>query len=150
MAKHEWSLDELKNKAEIYCANAEHCSSDLIIKLKQWGADHELSQQVIEHLKVHDYINETRYGKAFVHDKLLYQGWGRQKLQAALHAKHLAHHDIDAAINSIDETEYFSVLQQVTQTKKRTIKSSDPMAREKLIRFLLQRGFTYDEIKSVL
>jgi SOS response regulatory protein OraA/RecX len=35
-------------------------------------------------------------------------------------------------------------------TKKRAIKSNDPMAREKLIRFCLQRGFTYDEIETLL
>jgi SOS response regulatory protein OraA/RecX len=62
----------------------------------------------------------------------------------------LAQHDIDAGIDSIDESEYFAVLQRVMQTKKSAIKSSDPIAREKLIRFLLQRGFSYDEIKSVL
>jgi SOS response regulatory protein OraA/RecX len=34
--------------------------------------------------------------------------------------------------------------------KKRAIKSNDPIAREKLIRFLLQRGFTFDEIEKNL
>ena len=150
MAKHEWSSDELKNKAEIYCATAEHCSSELMLKLQQWGADEQQTEHIIAQLRKLHYIDEERYCRAFAHDKLLYQGWGRIKIQAALHAKRLAQHDIDAGIDSIDESEYFAVLQRVMQTKKSAIKSFDPMAREKLIRFLLQRGFSYDEIKSVL
>lgn len=150
MAKHEWSSDELRNKAEIYCASAEHCCSEVLIKLQQWGADSEQSQQIIQQLQTNGYIKEERYCRAFVHDKVLYQGWGRMKVQAALYAKHLPEQYIDAAIEAIDETEYNAVLQRAMQTKKRAIKSSDPMAREKLIRFLLQRGFTYDEIKPYL
>ena len=150
MVKHEWSADELKHKAEAYCATAERCASEVTIKLQQWDATEQQIEDIVAHLKAQRYIDEERYCRAFAHDKVLYQGWGRIKIQAALHAKRLAQHDIDAGIDSIDESEYFAVLQRVMQTKKRAIKSSDPMAREKLIRFLLQRGFSYDEIKSVL
>lgn len=51
MAKHEWSLDELKYKAEAYCATAEHCPSELAIKLQQWGASHNDIATIITHLK---------------------------------------------------------------------------------------------------
>ena len=81
---------------------------------------------------------------------MLYQGWGRVKIRAALYAKHLPANDIQIALDSIDETEYFDTLKRVMATKKRAIKSNDPMAREKLIRFCLQRGFTYDEIEQLL
>ena len=49
----------------------------------------------------------------------------------------------------IDEDTYKSVLARVLETKKRSIKSTNPQAREKLIRFALQRGFTYEEIKEI-
>ena len=41
------------------------------------------------------------------------------------------------------------MLYRVLSTKHRALKR-DAMAREKLIRFCLQRGFTYDEIESTL
>ena len=72
------------------------------------------------------------------------------KIRAALFAKHLPPALITNTLHTLDESEYFNTLQQVANTKKRTIKSNDPMAREKLIRFLLQRGFTYDEIQQIL
>lgn len=150
MVKHEWSLEELKHKAEAYCAMAEHCCSDVNHKLLQWGATSKQIENIIAHLQEQRYINEVRYCHAFAHDKVLYQGWGRVKIKAALLAKEIPSELISQAIDSIDETEYLGVLKRVISTKKRAIKSNDPMAREKLIRFCLQRGFTYHEIDQVI
>ena len=150
MANHEWSLDELRHKAEAYCASAEHCSYEVSNKLQQWGANAEAIASIIAHLKSQRYIDDERYCRAFAHDKLLYQGWGRLKIQAALYAKHIATSYINLALDTIDPTEYLNTLKRIIATKKRAIKSSDPMAREKLIRFCLQRGFTYDEIKDLV
>jgi regulatory protein len=150
MVKHEWSADELKHKAEAYCATAERCASEVTIKLQQWDASEQQIEDIVAHLKAQRYIDEERYCRAFAHDKVLYQGWGRIKIRAALFAKRLAQQDINNGIDSIDEIEYFDTLRRVIATKKRAIKSNDPMAREKLIRFCLQRGFTYDEIEQLV
>ena len=150
MANHEWSLDELKHKAEAYCATAEHCNAEIVTKLQQWGAQSEQIEDILLHLATQRYIDEARYCHAFAHDKVRYQGWGRIKVRAALFAKHLPSSLINQAIADIDENEYFEVLKRVIDTKKRAINSNDPMAREKLIRFCLQRGFTYDEIEQLI
>ena len=71
-------------------------------------------------------------------------------MRAQLQAKHLPSQAIEQALNDIDEDTYRSVLARVLETKKRSIKSTDPQAREKLIRFALQRGFTYEEISSIM
>lgn len=150
MAKHEWSLDDLQSKAESYCAKAEHCCSELNLKLQQWGASSQQCDDIIDHLQKHGYINEERYCSAFTHDKVLYQRWGRIKIKSALISKHLPHNAINKALESIDKNAYFDTLRRVIKTKKSSIKDDDPQAREKLIRFCMQRGFTYDEIESLV
>ena len=150
MVKREWSSDELKHKAEAYCAAAEHCCFEVNNKLQQWGANADEIESIISHLTAQRYIDELRYCCAFTHDKIRYQGWGRVKIKAALYAKHIPSLLITQALDTIDETEYFAALERVIATKKRTIKSTDLMAREKLIRFCLQRGFTYDEIEELV
>jgi SOS response regulatory protein OraA/RecX len=72
------------------------------------------------------------------------------KMRAQLQARHLPSQAIEQALNDIDEDTYKSVLARVLESKKRSIKSTDPQAREKLIRFALQRGFTYEEISSIM
>lgn len=150
MANHEWSLADLRNKAETYCASAEHCIWDVRQKLRQWGATNEDTESIIAHLQAERFVDELRYCQAFVHDKLLYQGWGRMKMRAQLQAKHLSTAAIEQALNEIDRDTYMSVLTRVLATKKRSIKSADPQAREKLIRFAMQRGFIYDEINGII
>ena len=56
---------------------------------------------------------------------------------------------IEDALESIDEIEYNQALDKIIASKKRTLKN-DPLAREKLIRFCMQRGFTYNEISTKL
>ena len=150
MAKNEWSIAQLTAKAETYCAAAEHCISDIRNKLLQWEATEEQSNEIIAHLVRHNYIDEQRYCHAFAHDKVCYQAWGRIKIKAHLFAKHLPGEAITQALENIDETEYQKALERVIYSKKRTLKSTDPTAREKLLRFCMQRGFTYEEISEYL
>jgi len=140
MANREWSMAELQSKAEAYCAAAEHCVYDVQTKLRQWEASPEQSERIINHLLDAKYIDEARYCHAFAHDKLLYQGWGRMKIRAALQAKHLPADSICIALEDIDEIEYFRILERVIRQKK----NARP---EQVIRFCLQRGFTLGEIK---
>ena len=142
MEKREWSMAELQSKAEAYCAQAEHCVSEMRDKLRVWGATSAQTDEVIECLIDEKYIDEARYCRAFVHDKLLYQGWGRMKMRAALQAKHLPSAYISAALEDIDESEYFRILEKVIQKKK-----GSP---EQVIRFCMQRGFALNEIKHLV
>lgn len=150
MANHEWSLAQLRAKAEAYCAAAEHCAWEVRQKLQQWGATSDQIEDILAHLQATCFVDEQRYCDAFVHDKLLYQGWGRVKMRAQLQAKHLPSQSIEQALDAIDMAEYTRILEKVMASKKRAIKSSDPQAREKLVRFLLQRGFTYEEVNLSL
>jgi regulatory protein len=143
-------MAQLIAKAEAYCAAAEHCISEVRSKLQQWEASNEQCDKIIAHLLHLNYINEQRYCHAFAHDKVLYQGWGRVKIQMHLYAKHLPSQAIAQALEDLDETEYKKTLERVISAKKRTLKSTDTAAREKLIRFCMQRGFTYEEISEYL
>ena len=132
MEKKEWSPDELKHKAEAYCAAAERCEYDVRLKLKQWNSDTKTADEIVDFLYNHDFLNVDRYCNAFVHDKLLFQGWGRIKIEYMLRARHLPSAAIQSALQTIDETDYFRILSRLAQTKS--------------FNTLLQRGFTPDEI----
>ncbi len=78
-----------------------------------------------------------------MHDKLEYQHWGRLKIRAGLQALKLPESLIRMALSEIDEDKYISILHYVAAQKQAA-------TQEQLYRFLLQRGFTYDEIKSTI
>lgn len=134
---------ELRLKAEAYCARAEHCADDVRNKLIAWGGGEEVNELIISALYENNYLNDMRYCQAYVHDKLLYQHWGKVKIRMMLQAHHLPKDCISAAIEDIDDTDYMNILRQVLAQKKNA-------SREQQIRFLLQRGFEYRDIHTVL
>ena len=127
---------QLLQKAETYCSKAEHCRLEVRDKLFAWGADNEKA--------------EERYCRAYLHDKVLFQGWGKEKVRMMLSAKRLPSALINEALLTFPEQDYMAVLQRVAQQKQRTLSGEeDERVRDgKLTQYLLTRGFTYSEIKS--
>ena len=142
MENSEWSEDEWYAKAARYCAAAEHCSSEVREKLRQWGYEGDCAP-VIERLRGDGYIDEARYCKAYVHDKAAFQGWGRRKIRMMLRSKGLPEDETEAALQGLDPEIYKGVLEHLVERKK-------GYDRDKLLRFLLQRGFDYADIKNAL
>ena len=140
MANPELSKREWLDKAEAYCARSEHCATDVRRKLYEWGAPTEIFGFIEENLYANDFLNDARFCHAYVHDKVAFQSWGRLKIQAGLHALDLPDSEIRKSLDEIDENTYFSNLRSLIASRR----SDSP---EKLLRFLAQRGFTYEEIQ---
>lgn len=141
--KEEVTEAELLSKAENYCARAEHCADEVKTKVLQWGGDSNQAEHIIDALYENRFLDDARYCHAYTHDKLLYQHWGRVKIRMMLSSKHLPEGQIRAAIDEIAEAEYARILRDTAAQKKNA-------EREAQIRFLLQRGFEYQEICKVL
>ena len=141
MAKTELSKLEWLAKAQAYCAKAEHCAADVRRKLYEWGAPSEFSDFIEESLYKNDFLNDARFCNAYVHDKVEYQSWGRMKIQAGLRALQLPESEISQALKNIDEIAYFGNLRKLIRSR-----SSDP--EDKRLRFLSQRGYSFDEIRK--
>ena len=149
MANPELSKPEALAKAQAYCARAEHCAADVRRKLYEWQVNPLFFDSIEEKLYEDDYLNDTRFCRAYVHDKVAYQRWGRMKIQAGLRALNLPEKTIREALENIDETLYFNNLRALIASRKVEWLDTQPAIREdKCLRFLLQRGFTYEEIKN--
>jgi len=141
MENRELSKREWLDKCEAYCARSEHCAADVRRKLYEWGAPTEIFGFIEENLYANDFLNDARFCHAYVHDKVAFQSWGRLKIQAGLHALDLPDSEIRKSLDEIDENTYFANLRSLIASRR----SDSP---EKLLRFLAQRGFTYEEIKA--
>ena len=141
MENRELSKREWLDKAEAYCAKSEHCAADVRRKLYEWGAPADLFDEIEQNLYANNFLNDARFCHAYVHDKVAYQSWGRLKIQAGLRALDLPEAEIRKSLDEIDEIQYQKNLQSLIASRH----SDSP---DKLLRFLAQRGFTYDEIRK--
>ena len=142
---------EALNKAAAYCTLCERCTSEVSNKLTAWGIAPAGQQNIIERLPSEGFIDEERYCRAFVNDKLRFNHWGRIKIIAALRDKRLPAEHINAAIELIDEEEYMSVLRDVIAAKQKELKGNDDYAaRQKIVRFAASRGFEPTKILKIV
>lgn len=141
MAKTELSKLEWLAKAQAYCAKAEHCAADVRRKLYEWGTPSDLFDEIEESLYSDNFLDDARFCAAYVHDKVEYQAWGRLKIQASLRALQLPESEISQALKNIDEIAYFGNLRKL-------IRSRSADSEDKRLRFLSQRGYTFDEIRK--
>ncbi|SEV96060.1 regulatory protein [Prevotella sp. khp7] len=149
--KKEMTEQEAYLRLAALCAQAEHCEQEMRDKMRRWGLDEAAQDKVVERLTKERYIDEERYARAFVKDKIRYNKWGRRKVQQALWMKHISDDIQQQVLDEIDEKEYLDVLRPLLKQKRKSIKAeSDYELNQKLVRFALSRGFGFDIIRQCL
>ncbi len=133
------------------CAQAEHCQWEMLEKMRCWELSDEAQARVMERLMKERYVDDERYARAFVKDKVRYNKWGRRKVEQALWQKHIGDSVRQQVLDEVDDDEYISILRPLLQQKRRSTKAaSDYELNQKLIRFAVSRGFTMDIIKQCI
>ena len=133
------------------CAQAEHCQQEMRNKMKRWEMTPEAQDRVIARLIKERYIDDERYARAFVKDKIRYNKWGRRKIQQGLWMKRIDDDIQQRILDEIDDEEYLNVLKPLLAQKRKSIKTqNDYELNQKLVRFALGRGFTFDIIRQCL
>jgi regulatory protein len=147
----EISEQEWLQRLAAYCTAAERCAEDVRRKLHGSGLSAEAEERVIARLRAEKFIDEERYCRSFVHDKLRFNRWGRIKISAELHQRRLPSESVSAVLAAIDPDEYAGVLYAVLQAKRRSLRNKDTHDTwHKLLRFALSHGFEHAEAKDCL
>ena len=133
------------------CAQAEHCQQEMRDKLKRWGVSADAQDRIVARLVSERYVDDERYARAFVKDKIRYNKWGRRKVQQGLWLKHIDADIQERVLDDVDDSEYLAVLRPLLKQKVKSVKAdSDYERTQKLVRFALSRGFTFDLIRQCL
>ena len=142
---------EGKTRAEAYCSAAEHCRSEVRAMLERHGAEKPDIESIINNLVKEGFIDEFRYARAFVHDKVRFAKWGKVKIAQALWQKRIPQDITDAALESIDYDEYLAALKDVVKAKFRTVKGATEYERKmKTMRSVCSRGYEPALVRKLL
>lgn len=138
-------------KAAAYCSKAERAESDVRRKLSLWELQPDETQRIISRLKKENYLNEDRFCRSFIKDKLLFNKWGRIKIIFELKKKQISEQTISRSFDEFESDAFEDSLLKVLTSKAKTTKGKDEYdKRNKLIRFALDRGYSYDQIQKCL
>ena len=149
--KKEMTEQEAYLQLAALCAQAEHCQQEMRDKMRRWELDETVQNRIIDRLIKERYVDDERYARAFVKDKIRYNKWGRRKVQQALWMKRIDADIQQQVLDEIDAKEYLDVLRTLLKQKRKSIKAeSDYELNQKLLRFALSRGFGFDIIRQCL
>lgn len=133
------------------CAQAEHCQYEMLEKMRRWELSEEAQARVMAKLIKERYVDDERYAHAFVKDKIRYNKWGRRKVEQALWQKRIDDDIRKRVLDEVDDDEYLSILKPLLKQKRKSIKAqNDYELNQKLMRFALGRGFTFDIIRQCI
>ena len=120
-------------------------------KMYRWELDETVQNRVLDRLVRERFVDDERYARAFVSDKIRYNKWGRRKVEQALWLKRIDKAIAAQVLDEVDDAEYVSVLRPLLKQKRRSTKAaSEYELTMKLIKFALSRGFTMDIIKQCI
>ena len=133
---------EMLHRAAAYCSAAERCIQDVQKKIDAAGLPPDASERIIARLLKERFIDESRYTRFFVNDKLRFNKWGRVKIGYELYKKNIPSPIREESLAAIDEGEYCSILLDLLKSKKKSTKGKDERDLfNKLLRFASGRGF---------
>ena len=131
------------------CSSAEHCSYEMIQKMQKWGLSEEVQDRIMRKLTEEKFIDDERFCRFFVKDKIRYSKWGRRKIEQALWAKRIPASIQQDVLDNVEKEEYLNILRPLLKKKRKSTKAAnDYELNGKLIRFALSKGFGMDIIRE--
>ena len=138
-------------KLTALCSQAEHCTYEMLEKMRRWELADDAQARIMEYLVREKYVDDERYCRLFVKDKIRYNKWGRRKVEQALMQKRISRDIYQPVLEEVDDEEYLTILKPLLQNKRRQLKAmSEYEANGRLIRFAISRGFTMDIIRQCI
>lgn len=145
------SEQEALARLQTLCAQAEHSSGEMREKMRRWQLTPEAQERILEQLVSERFIDDERFSRIYVREKIRFDHWGRRKLEQGLYNKGIARATIAQALSEVPQEDYVAVLRPLLDSKRRTLKAdSDYELSTKLVRFALGRGFTFDVIRLAM
>lgn len=139
-------------KLAAYCSRAERCEFDVIKKMNLWNFNNpEHIKNIVNKLRSENFLNEERFCKAYINDKILYNKWGINKISYELKRRNISEKKINYYLSSFSDSLYEEQLTKILNSKIKTIKYKDQYdLKSKLFRYALGKGYTYDLTKRCL
>lgn len=142
--------DKLLLRMMSLCAGAEHSTGEISSKLMRQGLSAEETSRIVERLVADKFIDDSRFARAYVNDKIKFSNWGRNKIRMGLLSKGISVRDVDAALRDIDMKEYGVALLRVARSKSKGLDLEDYQSRMRLYRMLSSCGYEGIYINKVI
>ena len=140
------TFSDVYNKALDLLSRREHSQKEIKFKLQKKFKNSEEIYEVIDKLVANNIINDTRFTEHYINARKR-RGFGSKKISYELLSKGISESIIDSALSNMDD--WKELAKKEFNKKYKDGPSDDFKIRSKQKNFLLNRGFSFEEIESV-
>ncbi len=145
------TLQQVRTKAEYFCAYQERSHQEVRDKLYSWGLHCQEVEELLSGLITDGFLNESRFALAYASGKFRMKQWGRYKIKQGLQAKGVSGRLLKEALDSLDEHEYRRTLDELLRRKAAVLTETNQFKRHaQLARYAAAKGFENDLIFELL
>ena len=139
------------NRMARACSMRECCSHDMAQKLRRMQLEDDVVKSILFRLQKEKYVDDARFTRSFINDKLRFAKWGKTKIEFALRLKQIPPETIGEAFEEFSGELLTESLKPLLEKKLKSTKgASEYEKRTKVIRFGLSRGFAMSDILKCL
>ena len=151
MEKKLFTFDEVKQKLVNYCVYQDRSHIEIEQKMKEYMLIPEAKEEILLYLLKNNYLNEERFARSYTRGKFYIKKWGRNKIKQNLVAKKIGERLIQKSFEEIDEDDYKKAVTSMIDRLIDTYKGfKEYQKQQKLIKFLISKGYEYDLIIECL
>ena len=145
------SEDDALERMRKYCAYQERCHFEVKKKLYDLGMFRDTQDEILSTLISEDYLNEGRYAQSFTSGKMRIKKWSKAKIRLELRKRFISDYLVRKALAEIDEYQYQDNIDALLRKKYATLVNESSLTRRnKLVSYMLRKGYSLSEIKPPL
>lgn len=144
-------LDDALEKALSYLQKRDRTAAQVSAKLEALGIDGETAAAAIEELQGQGFIDDARFARLFAEDRRNLDGWGSERIIAALNESGIDEEAIAAALEGRGRDEELADAIALLD-RKMAQPPEDDRERERALGLLVRRGYelelAYDAVRA--
>ena len=137
------------DKAVSLLASRARTEQEIVSALRQNAYPEQTIARVMARLHEEGYIDDAVFAGQWANARTA-KGMGARRIRQELRFKGVSQHDIDEALDSVDEEEALNAAVQAAEKASRGRNLSDPADRQKIIAALVRRGYDFSTAKMAL
>ncbi|MCL1665360.1 RecX family transcriptional regulator [Elizabethkingia ursingii] len=142
-----FTFQEIKQKLVNYCVYQDRCHKEVEEKMRDFLLIPEAKDEILLYLMNENYLNEERFTRSYIRGKFYIKHWGKQKIKSQLKIKGISEKLISICMSEIYDDDYEKQIKLFAEKLLPTYKGlNDFQKKNKLIRFLVTKGYEYELI----
>ncbi|MDP2452539.1 MULTISPECIES: regulatory protein RecX [unclassified Kaistella] len=142
---------EIKQKLVNYCVYQDRCHQEVEQKMRDFLLIPEAKDEILLFLMKENYLNEERFTRSYIRGKFYMKSWGRNKIRNHLKFKGVPEKLINNCFDEIEDDDYHKTLSKLYHNYHSKLKGLQQYQKNsKTIKYLLSKGFEYEEITQAI